>query len=287
MFLKVLGSAAAEGWPAIFCRCDYCQEARRRGGKDLRRRTSYQLGEQIHVDFGPDSYSSALAFDLDYALLRHLFVTHAHSDHWFPEELRMRREGFSRRLEGTVLTIHGNSHVEAGLQELGEEYSELFLQFCRVEPFERITLDEDWSVVGFPASHSSDDELALNYLFTWRGRNVVIGNDTGWWEPAVWEFLQTVPLHLVVMDCTSGPLGPGPRDAAHSWVGTHHLNCEWVVEVRDELQRRGALADDCTFVANHFSHNGGWLHSDLEAFFLPKDIQVGFDGMELPLAAQP
>ncbi|MEI6501881.1 MAG: flagellar hook-basal body complex protein FliE [Armatimonadota bacterium] len=61
MFLKLLGSAAAEGWPALFCACEACREARRLGGKNLRRRTSYQLGDTVHVDFGPDSFSSMLA----------------------------------------------------------------------------------------------------------------------------------------------------------------------------------------------------------------------------------
>ena len=27
--------AAAEGWPALFCHCDVCREARRLGGKDV------------------------------------------------------------------------------------------------------------------------------------------------------------------------------------------------------------------------------------------------------------
>jgi phosphoribosyl 1,2-cyclic phosphate phosphodiesterase len=283
MFLKVLGSAAAEGWPAVFCGCEPCREARRRGGKDLRRRTSYQLGDAIHVDFGPDSYGSMIDFGLDYSLLRHLFITHVHPDHWYPEQLRLRREGFSRCLAGSLLTVYGNGHVGADLAAFSEGLAVLRLNFQPITPFERVSLGDEWSAVGLPASHSDEDELALNYLFTWRDRTVVIGNDTGWWLPEVWDFLQTQKLDVVVMDCTSGPTGTGPRAPETSWVGTHHLNCEWVVEVRDELARRGALAADCTFVANHFSHNGGWLHEDLEEFFVPKGIVVGFDGMEVEL----
>jgi len=283
MFLKLLGSAAAEGWPALFCACEACREARRLGGKNLRRRTSYQLGDTVHVDFGPDSFSSMLAFGLDYTLLRHLLITHAHQDHWFPEELAWRRAGYSRHLEDCPLVVHGNRHVQDSLRDQFHELESLNLSFQPVKAYERVALTDELSAIGFPASHASEEELALNYLFTWRDRNLVIGNDTGWWLPEVWDFLQGFPLHLVVMDCTSGPSGTGPRAAERSWVGSHHLNNEWVVEVRDELARRGALAEDCTFVANHFSHNGGALHEQLEEYFVPRGILVGYDGMAVSL----
>jgi len=34
MKVKILGTAAAEGWPALFCRCPACQRARKLGGKN-------------------------------------------------------------------------------------------------------------------------------------------------------------------------------------------------------------------------------------------------------------
>lgn len=283
MFLKLLGSAAAEGWPATFCDCEACREARRRGGKNIRRRTTYQLGDTVHVDWGPDSYNSMISFGLDYAPLQHLFITHAHQDHWCPEELAWRRRGYSRIPEGSHLAIYGNSHVEETLLKANPSLDDIAAEFRAVKPYEAIELGPDFTAYGFTASHSTDDELALNYLLMYQGRGLVIGNDTGWWIPESWDFLQSFPLSVVVMDCTSGPLGTGPRDKNTSWVGTHHLNCEWVVEVRDELARRGALMADHTFIANHFSHNGGWLHEQLEEFFTPKGILVGYDGLEVQL----
>ena len=40
MKLVFLGTAAAEAIPALWCGCNICREARRRGGKDIRRRCS-------------------------------------------------------------------------------------------------------------------------------------------------------------------------------------------------------------------------------------------------------
>ena len=54
--LRILGTAAAEGLPALFCQCELCTEARKRGGKDLRTRTSMMIGDTFKVDFPPDSY---------------------------------------------------------------------------------------------------------------------------------------------------------------------------------------------------------------------------------------
>lgn len=282
MLFRILGSAAAEAWPAMFCACDACREARRRGGKDLRRRTSYQLGDQVHVDWGPDSYHSMLALGLDYSPLRHLLITHSHQDHWCPQELAWRRRGFSQIPAGSRLTIHGNSHSEELLLQEQADLDIIACDWHTVEPFDEIALEAtDVAAVGFPASHATEDELALNYLLRVAGRNVLIGNDTGWWVPEVWDWLAGERLHVVVMDTTSGPLDRNADGTPMTWVGTHHLSCRGVVAVRDELAKRGALTADCQFVANHFSHNGGWLHEDLERFFTPEGIAVGYDGMTI------
>jgi phosphoribosyl 1,2-cyclic phosphate phosphodiesterase len=281
MFLKVLGSAAAEGWPAPFCVCQACQEARRRGGKDLRRRTSYQLGDHVHIDWGPDSYHSMLALGLDYSPLRHLLITHSHQDHWCPEELAWRRSGYSQIPEGSRLKVYGNRQVEEKLRAEFDDLKLFSLSFKRLKPFAKLSLEPDITALVLPASHAEEDEEALNFLLTTGGRTVLIGNDTGWWAKEVWEFLQDHPLHVVLLDSTSGPLDRRPDGQPISWVGTHHFSCSGVVAVRDELARRGILAPDCRFIANHFSHNGGWLHEDLEKYFVPQGIEVGFDGMTI------
>ena len=85
--LLICGSAAAEAVPGLFCTCPLCLKALKDGGKDVRSRTAYQIGDEIRVDFGPDLFYHAVKYGLRYDKLRDLVITHNHRDHFCPEEL--------------------------------------------------------------------------------------------------------------------------------------------------------------------------------------------------------
>ena len=272
MNLTILGSAASEGWPALFCTCEPCREARRLGGKDIRRRTSYRLGEQIQIDWGPDTYAACVAHGLDMSTLTDLVITHAHGDHFTPGELWYRREGFSQVPEDHVLTVRGSRPVEIALRMTCPEDVEYRLAFQLLTPYQDAMLPGGVTLMPFPAAHAEGLD-ALNFILRVGGRLLLIANDTGWWAEEVWEFLGGYQFDVVVMDCTYGQ-----RQARGG-----HLGAPDVVEARQELLARGSLQDQCRFIANHFSHNGGWLHAELEGFFAPHGIEVGFDGMVVEL----
>ena len=87
MQIKVLGSAAAEGWPALACECDICKYAWEHKGKDIRRRTSYLLNDDVMIDYGPDVYWQSVQFDIDLSKIGAIFFTHSHVDHCNPVDL--------------------------------------------------------------------------------------------------------------------------------------------------------------------------------------------------------
>ncbi len=105
------------------------------------------------------------------------------------------------------------------------------------------------------------------------GRVVLIGHDTGWYDPSTWERLHERLIDLLIFDCTF---------ALEDRVDGH-MGCAGVVRARDELARRGALASGARTIATHFSHNGGALHEDLERFFVPHTIAVAYDGMRVTI----
>ena len=57
MEIQYLGTAAAEGLPALFCDCETCRKARNIGGKEVRTRTQSVVDGKILIDFPPDRKS--------------------------------------------------------------------------------------------------------------------------------------------------------------------------------------------------------------------------------------
>ncbi len=231
------------------------------------------IGQSVMVDFGPDAYHSMIAFGLDYAPLRHLLISHSHQDHWFPEELYYRRKGFSVVAEGSMLTVHGNEQVAEKLFKALEEDHDYHLRFEKAQPFKEVELGDGLVAVPVIANHASDAEEALNWIVRCGEGAVLFGNDTGWYPLETWDFLSGMQLDVVFMDSTSGKIPA--RD--------HHLGCAVVVEVRDMMEKIGALSANARFIAVHFSHNGGMLHADLEEFYGPHGIEVAYDGMTVEI----
>lgn len=269
MSLTILGSAAAEGVPALFCDCETCREARRRGGKDIRRRTAYRWHQDVLIDLGPDLFSQQIAFGLDLSRLRHVLFTHSHMDHFHPESLFFRHPGFSVVPQGSWVTLYGNRKVGYLLhQRLPVALEECSVDFRLVRAGQEIDLGRGRSVLPLPAAHDRGEEC-LNFLLRSPHGTIMLGNDTGWWPQETWEWLAEEQLDVVVLDCTYG-LGK-------NYGG--HMGVEQVVAARQELLRLGVLHPGSRVIANHFSHNGGCLHADLQAALQPEGMEVGYDGM--------
>lgn len=276
MTFTILGTSAAEGWPALYCTCAACEEARRLGGKNLRRRAAYQLGDTIHIDLGPDTYAQMLQFGLRYDRLQHLLITHSHADHLSAAELMYRHPGFAVLPEDAMLTVHGNQHVREKIWALAEPLKGT-LEDCRarfesVRLFQPVTLSEGVTATAILADHAGE-EVAVNWLLERDGRALLQGNDTGWWPEESWQFLTGRPLHVVVLECTYGP-----NKGQH-----HHLGAQEVLQVRDHLDKLGALAPGARVVVTHLSHHSRWLHHQYEDFFAPEGIEVAYDGMQIEL----
>lgn len=111
MEIQYLGTAAAEGLPALFCDCETCKKARNTGGKDVRTRTQSIVDGKLLIDFPPDTYTHALSYSLRLGQVQHLLITHSHMDHFFPVELIHRHEHFGHNAKG-MLHVYGNAAVE-------------------------------------------------------------------------------------------------------------------------------------------------------------------------------
>ena len=88
MKIQFMGTAAAEGAPALFCVCNHCRYARARGGREIRSRAGSIIDGRLKLDFGPDSFKQMLDCGVDYTNLRAVLITHSHDDHFSAEAVR-------------------------------------------------------------------------------------------------------------------------------------------------------------------------------------------------------
>src|SRR5438067_11371817 len=94
MELTFLGTAAAEGYPAPWCRCANCDGARARGGRDLRGRSTLLVNDDLLIDLGPDLVSGAIRTGRALDGVRWILVTHSHGDHLYLPNLEIRERGY-------------------------------------------------------------------------------------------------------------------------------------------------------------------------------------------------
>lgn len=293
--LLVLGSAAAEGIPALFCDCRVCREAAAKGGPDVRARACYNFGGDVQIDFGPDALQAWQAHRDVLRRMRHILVTHAHEDHVQPSDLLYHGRGYAGvPALDAVLTIHGTAPTRRRMERefwlgnaepLATKLAKSGLAFREFRQFDAFELPDCGAVVRtFAADHWDALEPCV-FLVTLRGRTAFVCNDTGWLPDASWDALAKlkgeVAIDVAVLDDT-GMLKGAPEGPADSEAWTRgHMSAPTVLRTYDKLDALGLLAPDCVRAVNHFSHNGGSTHEELLAFYGPRGIAVGYDGLAL------
>lgn len=266
-----MGTAAAEGWPAVWCRCSHCQEARRRGGKDIRTRAGALVDGVLKIDFGPDTYMQALHQGIDLSAVEHLLVTHTHQDHFAPDDLAMRGAGFAHGLPHE-LTVWGGDRALAMAQAALAGSRGAGVQLRHVRPFVPFAAGNS-RITPLLADHNPL-ETCLLYLIERCGRRLLWGHDSGIFPEETWGYLAGhPPLDGVVLDGTNGPLT----------FGGGHMGIDDMIAVKQRMLASGIATLDTVFVATHFSHNGGLLHAELEERLRPAGFVVAYDGIRLEI----
>lgn len=270
MKLLICGSAAAEGIPGLFCTCPLCLKALKEGGKDVRSRTSYQLGDKIHIDFGPDIFHQMVKYQLRLDLLQDLVFTHNHRDHFYPQDLDNRKRGMSQVPADSMLRIIGSQSVIEGVQKhLNPDSAKL--TFLPVKHGDRVMLADGVEMTVFDAKHGAPE----SQFFAFRNEkfSLLIANDTGWFPENTWDLLKDFKFDTVILDC------------CHQHIDNRggHLGGDSFLEVIKKLGDQGSVKESTLLVANHFSHNPGMSHEDMCKWFTPHGVEVGFDGMEIEL----
>ena len=275
MKLKYLGTAAAEGMPALFCSCENCEKARRLGGKNIRSRSQTMVNDDLIIDYPPDAYAHSVRFGIDLTKIRYLLVTHRHEDHWFPPDLRYTKPGFSHPAKDWQgMQIFGSEDIRDDVEEL-QKADVRGIGYTQIEPFNPFRAGK-YTVTALKAWHGTDHPY--NYIISDGEKTILYDHDSDLFTEETYAYLKKagVRFDLVSMDCTNGGL------ENVNYRG--HMGLESNPVCRQMLLDIGAADEKTVFVVNHFSHNGTFsCHEDME----PKAAALGFiaayDGLEIEI----
>lgn len=267
MRIQILGTAAAEGWPGLFCNCPTCNKARKLGGKNFRTRNSAQIDDFYKIDLPPDTLCQCMQFGVDLSALKYLFFTHSHGDHLEKSQIEYLRPGFAHNFKNPPLQIYAPPGVYKKIAPMIQQYS-LPIELRDAKPFVPIRADH-LTFTPIVGSHVST-ELCLNYIIQSGTATVLYTPDSGIYPKETFDFISKLKFDALIVECTFGPKGHNPDC---------HMNFDAVVELRDQLRKVGAAKPDTRCIITHFSHNAGVLHEEFEEIARPHGIEVAYDGM--------
>ena len=279
MIIEYLGTAAAEGMPAVFCRCKLCNLAREKGGKNIRTRNQILIDGDTLIDFPMDTYMHALTRGLDLSAISDVFITHAHMDHCYPQDLTMHGAPFAHNMTLPVINIYGNKAVTDKFyahtkDEIKPDVAKS-IKLHTVAPYDTIVTDSGKTVTALPAKHTVGEDCLL-YSVTANGKSILIMNDTGILDESVYVWLSRAGFvfDLVSFDCTYCGIGHGPG---------RHMGLPDNIAERERMKMHKLVNKNTKYIATHFSHNNALLHEDMNNLAKESGMIAAYDGMKIEL----
>ena len=265
MKLTYLGTAAAEGFPALFCNCPYCEEARRLGGKNIRTRSQSLINDDLLIDFPADTYHHLLLQGMRGDTIPYLLITHGHGDHFYLTDLHLRHGAYAHKKQVPVLQIFCSAKTA---ERVGTPPN---TAVTVLKPFETVQIG-DYTVTPLPARHMPGGEPLFYIIKGGDGKTLLYAHDTGYFFEEVFAYIKEngIVFDMVSLDCTN-------MDIAISDEG-NHMGFPNIGRVLERLGAMGAVTDKTVKYVNHFSHNGNPLHHVLEPRAAEYGCAVSFDG---------
>lgn len=272
MKLKYLGTAAAEGYPAMFCDCDNCKKALKDKGKNIRSRSQAIIDDALLIDFPCDTYYHCLLNDINLHDIHHCLITHIHKDHLYPVDFLYFKNGFSHPGPDYKLNLYGSTDVEKILEELPSAINQ-YLNFVKINPFEPFQV-EKYTVTAMKAYHGTEHPYI--YSVSSGGKTILYAHDTDIFPEETWDYITSKKMHfdLISMDCTEG---------AYEELGYHgHMCLGRNIACRKRLLEGKNIDQKTKTVLNHFSHNGILSnYTDFAPIAADNGFVTSFDGMEI------
>ena len=281
MKIKILGSGGGERFPATFCGCDHCVEARRAGGKSIRSLSQTLINDDLLVDLPSDTDAHASRFGLNFGDVANILITHTHSDHFVPSVLFTRGSVYAHKLKYTEIGLYGSCDVNRVLETVDSAYGcnagiKDSLHVNRILAYETKKVG-DYEVTALPAKHALGKLVALNYIIKQGDKTLIYFHDTGYPNADVLDFIREKGFRAdcVMLDATMGTAD------THDTSG--HMCFAQNKRLVQQLKEIGIAGESTVFVANHITHNNAETHDKIEQIFEGTGIIVSYDGLEIEI----
>lgn len=280
MKITVLGSGGGEAYPATFCGCEHCNEARRVGGKSIRTLSQTLINDDLLIDYPSDTAEHARRYGLNLGDVGNILITHTHTDHFAPAELLLRGVYYAHNMRCPELNLYGSSDVRRVFNGIKSLYSchpeiEKSISTSICEPYGKYAIGS-YTVTALPARHNKRLEC-LNYIITDGKSTLIYFHDTGLPDEEIMAYLENegIRADCVMMDATMGV----------AEVSDHggHMSFEQNKRLAATLRERRIADAHTLLVANHITHNHAKTHENIEQIFEGTGIVVAYDGMVIDI----
>lgn len=274
MKIKFLGTAAAEGVPAIGCRCAVCKRSRKLGGRNMRSRSQALINGELLIEFNPDTLWHSHAYGFDLSEIDHCLITHSHPDHLYLDDIDNYRRDFCHGRE-RAMNFYA---AEDGYNKIKEVSLRPWMGGAvtphLVEAGKAFTVGGKYTVLPLRATHTKETSPVF-YSIGCGGKKILYAHDTAYFPEDTWELLKGEGrFDLISLDCT-GCLG------LDGYKSVRHMNFTACLEVIKRLESLRLADGNTVKVVNHFSHNGGQTYDEMRAEADKHGIVVSYDGLEI------
>ncbi len=281
MKLKYYGTGAGGGIPEIFCSCRVCENARIHKGKDIRTRSQAVLDDVLSIEYPVDTFAHTAYAGLDLRKVRHILITHAHHDHYLPEDIFSRPQG-----ENWPVNFYCSEVTAARLQKTIDGTEAAFASGQRkrtcdykvaahaLTPYQTTEI-LDYKVTPLRARHA-EALGAMIFIIQKGDKSILWAQDTGKFHPDALEYIQNSGLvfDFVSLDCT---LKRGAQ------ITQAHMDLDWCIEMADLMRQSGNIDDHTTIALSHIGHLVERTHEELTQEAAAHGMIVAYDDMELEL----
>ena len=280
MEITFLGTSAATSCPLMFCRCKVCEQARKLGGPDFRKRSSLLINKDLLIDLGPDIMSASFMHGVSIADIRYCLQTHSHSDHFDASHLSTRIPEYASE-NVPFLELYASNATLKKMSEMlkadgyidnildPKEQKLLSMTVFPVKALQTFNIGK-YQVTAFPTNHDRSVDSLL-YAITEDNFSIFYGTDTDILPEETWKGFHNkkIKFDIVILDLTYGP----------DIEGGGHLNANQFIEHIQRMKDENLLKKNARIFATHISHEGNSIHSEMVEYGKKYGYEIAYDGL--------